>query len=542
MNRALHLALLGTVALLPQGISGQLYSAGAAHMAGTLALSQDEACWINILFLMANLCALPLGAWLTRTIGSRLLIQGAGALGLLCCAISAWQMSATWQLSAWAGHGMAAGLLTVTAQTLVLRNLGFRAIALVEGGLMLVATLLPMGVYPWILARLAEDGLWPMAFAVQLLPYGLLLIWPLLFDWPERDKRRQLPFNWLQATLTWLFTCSLGYLLLRGEHYNWLDSLKILETAQLLLVLGLALVIALRRRWGRAHFLRISPLQNRLAKLYMFDAVVAGFAILGTNLLIGTFALAVLQYSHVELGKLYLVGFGGMMVGLVFSLVVTSNPNRDPMKVVPLGVLLVLISSYWLSGGQAGSGLADMWPGLLVRGIAIGILNVTLTIHILRSFPRRHIPEGVALFYQFRTLGSLLAAALFGRLMYRETQSAANLLGQSKGLNAGTDYLNLPEQLGHLLLAGELKQQALAVAAVNNFRIFILAVLLIVPVMVIFMRWAKAEKTGSQKMEVREARPVTPPAVSAADGIDHPCERELAQDLIALEAPWGRER
>ena len=507
MNRKLNLLLLTTLALLPQGISGQLYGAGASHMAGTLGLSQDEASWINILYLLATLCGLPLGTWLIRARGSRILIQGAAALGLVCCLISAWQLSPTWQLAAWAGHGLVGGLLTVGAQTLVLRNLDFRTIALVEGVLMTVVTLVPMGIYPWLLATLAEDGLWPLAFAVQLLPYGLLLTWPLLFDWPERQKRRPLVFNWLQAGLIWAFAVSLGYLLMRGEHHNWLDSPQMLETAQLVLVVGLVMVLTLRRQWGRGRFLHLSPLQTRLAKVFMFDATLAGFAILGTTLLIGTFAVAVLQYSHVELGRLHLVGFAGMLLGLAFSLVVTTNPNKDPMKVIPLGVGLVLLSSYWLSGSQAGSGLADMWPALLVRGIAIGILNVTLTIHILRSFPRRQIPDGVALFYKFRTLGMLLAGALFGRLMYRGSQDAANLLQQSDGLASGAQQLGqwLPEQLAHVLLAGELKHQALAVGAVNNFRWFILCVLILVPIMKLLLRWAEGEKTSGQGAQVGEA-------------------------------------
>ncbi|EKE67907.1 MFS transporter [Gallaecimonas xiamenensis] len=490
MNKPLSLVLLASLALLPQGLTGQLYSAGAHHMAGALGLSQDEARWFNIAYLLATLCGLPLASWLLHARGSRLTLQLGALIGLASTLISTLAEDPAWHFLAWGGHGLAAGLLTVAAQTLVLRHFGFSAIALVEGLLMTVVTLLPMGLYPWLLATLASQGLWQLVFAVQLLPYGALLCWPLFFGWPESSRTRPLPFNGPQALLTWAFTLGLGLLLLRGEHHNWLDSPFMQELLLWTLVGGQLLLFVIFRQRRQGRFQRFGVLANRHAKVYMFDAALAGFAILGTTLLIGIFSATVLQYSEEELGRLHLVGLGGMGLGLLFSLAVTRNPRMDPIKVVPLGVALVLLSSYWLSGSEAGSGLADLWPALLIRGVAIGILNVTLTIHILRGFARRHIPDGVAFFYQFRTLGSLLAGALFGHLMQRESLQAGQVLGQSAQLH---DAL-AQGSYGAPALLGQLQHQALAVGAMNNFRWFILAVLVLVPLMKVLLHWAKGER------------------------------------------------
>jgi MFS transporter, DHA2 family, multidrug resistance protein len=46
-----------------------------------------------------------------------------------------------------------------------------------------------------------------------------------------------------------------------------------------------------------------------------------------------------------------------------------------------------------------------------------------------------------------------------------------------------------PEQIA-LLLSGQLKTQAMSVAGVNNFQWIIFSIILLVPIMVIAMKWA----------------------------------------------------
>jgi DHA2 family multidrug resistance protein len=184
-----------------------------------------------------------------------------------------------------------------------------------------------------------------------------------------------------------------------------------------------------------------------------------------------------------------------MLIGLLVSIYLTVSPDRDPMKVIPAGVALVLLSSYLFSESSPSSGVNDLWPALLIRGIAVGILNVSLTVHIFRSFTWKNIPQGVAVFYIFRTLGSLIATALFSRLAYVETENADMLLRQSEALETSTGALSqwLTDSQSLFVLSAEVRHQALAIGVINGFRWFIFAVLIIIPVMILLLVWAKRE-------------------------------------------------
>lgn len=496
MLRIPQLLVLTLLLLLPQGITGEVYSTGAAEIAGALGLSGDEASWLKTLNMMGQLMTLPLAAWLARRLGYRSMTRLGALIGLVAALLACLCRQPAPQLLAWWGHGVSASLLLLVAHGLVLRGLGYRAIALVEGAMLLGVVLIPMGLYPLLLAHLAEESLWHWAFAAQVPVFLALLYWTRFGPWFARGERSPLRFNLLQALLLSGFIGGLTYLLLRGERFDWFQAPHLVTLGWLLLGLGGLTVLALRRRWGGGAYLRPDLLAAPLCKAGMLDAVMAGFVILGTNQLVTVYVTQAMGYSHVELGRMELVGFVGMLAGLLIALYATTNPARDPEKVIPIGIVLMLTACCLLTGRSAGSGFDDFWPALLLKGVAVGILNITLTVHVLRSLPWAYLDEGVAWFYLFRNLGSLLAVAQFSHLMHQETSQAVNRLGEhyNSASQAFLDYQQAAAALGQeaapALLAKPLHTQAMAVAGVNNVQWFLFTLAFLIPVVIGTMRWA----------------------------------------------------
>jgi hypothetical protein len=115
----------------------------------------------------------------------------------------------------------------------------------------------------------------------------------------------------------------------------------------------------------------------------------------------------------------------------------------------------MLLACALLAGSNAHSGVPDLWPALLLKGLAVGILNIALTVHILRSFPKHCFPkhcfpkhqvtEGITWFYLFRNFGSLLAITEFSRLMYIETVGSVSRLAEN--YNASSETFVLHQQM-----------------------------------------------------------------------------------------------
>ncbi len=499
MNRRYELILLLSLLMIPFGITSAIYNASSAEMAGALGLSADDGSWFNILYIMAQLLMLPFASWLTYRFGAiRLLIAGV-IIGLLSAIISAFTTAAVLHYLAWIGHGIAASAMIVAAQVLVLRNLTIRDIAYAEGSMLLMTTLLPFGVYPWILAELAESSLWQFSFAVQIIFYIIFLCWIWLRPFPCKDQKQPVTLNLIQACLMTAAISGVVFVLMRGQFYNWFDSPVIIDAAMITAGLLLLCVFAIKKHWGNGEYIRSDVLLSAKNKVSMYNGALAGFAVLGTSMLIGSYLAGVLKYSHSELGWIQIPAFSTMLLGLLVSIWISNHPRLKSDMVVPIGVLMILISSAFLSSSNAYSGESDMWLALLLRGFGVGVLNVTVTISILSSFDKKHIPQGVSYFYLFRTLGGLAGVALLSRLMSKEVSSVVNVLGENFNAsnNAFIKYQNAMVQVLQngmqeatparvaALLSGQLKTQTAAIAGVNNFQWFVICICILAPILII---------------------------------------------------------
>lgn len=512
MARRYELILLVSLAMIPFGLTPAIYGASSAEMAGSLGISADDASWFNMLYVLAQLVMLPFASWLTyRFRASRVFIAGA-VIGLASTVISGFTLSIPGHYMAWVGHGIAASIMLVAAQILVLRNLTLRDIAYAEGCMLLMTTLLPFGVYPWILAELAESSLWQFSFAVQVIFYLVLISWLWLRPFPAgADEKQPISFNPLQAGLVTAVISGVVFILMRGQFYNWLDNPVVIETCSITAVLLLLTVMAFKKQWGKGEYIRTDVLASNKNKVSMYNGALAGFAVLGTSMLISSYLAGVLKYSHSELGWIQLPAFGTMLLGLVISIWISNHPRLKPDAVIPIGVLMILISSAFLSTSNAYSGESDMWLALLLRGFGVGVLNVTVTISILSSFDKKHIPQGVSFFYLFRTLGGLAGVALFSRLMSKEASGVMNVLGENINATNSTfvHYQSAmiqalqnsmqeatPAQVASLI-GRQLQTQISAIAGVNNFQWFVISICILAPILIIGKKWAGKNTGGA---------------------------------------------
>lgn len=503
MSRRHELILLVTLAMIPFGITSAVYNATAAEIAGSLGLSADDTSWLNIFYILAQLLVLPLASWLIYRIGATAVLIGGAIFGLASTLILGFTSGVPAHFLAWAGLGVAASAMLVAVQVLVLRNLSLKDIALAEGCMMLMTTLLPMGVYPWILADLAESGLWQLLFAAQTSLYVILLAWLWVRPFHGEDRVFPVRFNLLQACLMSAAITGAVLLLMRGQFYNWFDSQVIINLALSTAALSLLCVLAIKKQWGRGEFIRSDVLSPNKNKVSMYNAALAGFAVLGTSMLIGVYLGSVLKYSHSEQGWVQLPAFASMFLGLLVSIWVSNHPKIKADAVVPIGVLLIVLSSISLSSSNAASGASDLLPALIVRGFGVGLLNVTVSISILSSFKREHIPQGIGYFYLFRTLGGLGGMALFSRMMSQEASGVLSVLGENfnsdnpafiRQQHAMVEVLNYgmleatPARVASLL-ADQLQTQTAAVAGGNNFHWFIISLFVLAPVLIIGKKW-----------------------------------------------------
>ncbi|WP_330961289.1 MFS transporter [Photobacterium sp. 53610] len=499
MNRSFSLALLAVIAMLPVGLTSAMFRAMSTHMAVTNGLSPDEMSHLDIGFMMTQLVMLLLAPLILR----RCRINVALRRALMMAAVSHLVIAVTdhaplLQAGAWLALGACASLILVSLNLLILARCRYRTITVITALILLCSTLLPMGVYPWLLSWLAEETAW------QFLSYllaGMLLTAQLMAEWvtdirqPQRERKSNvLPYLLMTGCLVLI-----AYLLMRGSYYNWFDHPRFRWMTGVTAMLALGALVLMQAGQRSGHTLNRKLLTNLHNNVFMYNGFLAGFGVMASGALVANFLSHVMHYSHENAGLIQLPSFLAMLAGMLLS-VVAANQHRFPRDMItPIGVLMIIGSVVMFSHLPSYAGPDELLFPLCLRGLGVGLLNVSVTIAMLAHFKPDHRPEGISVFYIFRTLGGLAGSAIFARIMQITRYESMSELARTLD-NGGQAVEQYTQAMKHLALtqgylpsgtlsAGQLSQtlklEASTLALSNTFLAFVIAILLLAPVMII---------------------------------------------------------
>ena len=287
-----------------------------------------------------------------------------------------------------------------------------------------------LAIGPLIGGVLTDELDWRWIFLVNL-PIGGLLIWLTARSLPESREEQPRPLD-LAGMTTFGAACFLAtYGLIRGNEDGW-GSPAIVGSLSGAAVL-LAAFVAVERR-TEAPML---PLSLFRIPAFTGTAVVA-FA---QSVALYPLLLFVAIYFQVGLG-LTPTETGLRILPLTLVLVVVAPisgrlTNRLPLR-VPLtaGLLLIGVGLLLMRAVDADSEWTTLLPGLLVGGLAIGVISPALAAAMVSVLPveRSGLASGVN--NTFRQLGIAIGIAGLGAIF---EHNASETLGLRAGIVAGLD-------------------------------------------------------------------------------------------------------
>jgi EmrB/QacA subfamily drug resistance transporter len=286
-----------------------------------------------------------------------------------------------------------------------------------------------LAVGPLVGGVLTDELDWRWIFLVNL-PLGALLIWLTLRRMPESREERARPLD-LAGMVTFGGACFLAtYGLIRGNEDGW-GSLPIVGSLVAAAAL-LAAFIALELR-SKAPML---PLSLFRIPAFTGTAVVA-------------FAQSVALYPLLLFLAIYLQNGLGLsptetglrILPLTLVLVVVAPisgrlTNRWPLR-VPLTAGLVLIGAGLLlmRAVDADSEWTVLLPGLLVGGLAIGVISPALAAAMVSVLPVERSGLASGINNTFRQLGIAMGIAGLGAIFEHQATESLGLTGLVAGLD-----------------------------------------------------------------------------------------------------------
>lgn len=312
-------------------------------------------------------------------------------------------------------EGLGSALIVPAINTLVRANFAGPKRASAYGTLFGVAAA-GAAFGPLIGGWLTTELSWRVAFAAEAaIVVAVLLSSYLLVDAPEVTPRPKLDLSGVALSAAGLAMVVYG--VLRTSSSGWSDPVVLVMIVAGLIVLVAFWVVSSRReRAGRPTLMHPSIFRHRAINAGLPILSTQTFAQAGLLFLVPLFTQSVLGFTAFETGLTLLP----LSVGVLATSTLTPPLGRRiaPRTIIQAGLVLLFVGGFLLANGlEPDSTKADLLPGLLVGGLAIGLIAGQLPNLILSGVTQSEASEASGLQGTAQNLGMALGTAVIGTVI-----------------------------------------------------------------------------------------------------------------------------
>ncbi|HEX5320639.1 MAG TPA: DHA2 family efflux MFS transporter permease subunit [Stellaceae bacterium] len=418
----------------------QIVASSLPEIQSAFAIPLDRLGWVQTAYLSAEIVAIPLTGWITRTLSTRLAfvvaVCGFTAASAACAASAGFW----WLIPARAVQGFFGGFLiplVFSAVFLMFEDGPVRIRATMIGGIM--AMLAPT-LGPTAGGFITDRYSWHWLFLINVPPGIIVAVvawWAVDIDRPQRGSRIDLA----AAPLLAVFLAALQVVLSEAPRRGWSSPIMI---ALLALCLGSG-AAALRRCLG--HPVPLVPLSAFRRREF---AVGCGFSfVLGAGLYGATYILplylgVVRHHDPFEIGLIMMVtGAAQLVAAPVATLLERRSDSR----------LLAGCGYALLAAGLIGNGFMqpadDFWAlawQQAARGVAFMFCLLPTTSLALGGFAPDEVATASGLFNLMRNLGGAIGLAVVDTLIEQRVPAHVAALGArlQAGARDAAQFVGLP--------------------------------------------------------------------------------------------------
>jgi DHA2 family multidrug resistance protein len=470
------------------------------HIAGSLSATPEEATWVLTSYLVANAIVLPMTGWLGNYFGRKRVLISCIVMFTIASALCGMAWSLPTLVIARILQGVGGGAMVPIAQAIMLESFPPQkrgaAMAVFAQGVV-VAPILGPTIGGWI----TDSYSWRWIFYINL-PVGIFAA--LMAKWAvedppyiQRNKKADIDFIGFGLLAVWLATMQI--VLDKGQEADWFGS----DWVRWFTVVSVAAFVGFIA-WEFS-------IEHPLVDLRVFKN--RNFTV---GLILMTSLAAILYGTTAELPLMMqtLMGYPALQAGYAMSprgvaaFFATWCVGRLVGKIrlrwmLGFGFTVLAVSSFMLSDiNLQVSNMSIIWPSIL-NGIAISFIFVPLTTATMSQLGQQQIGNASGLYNLMRNLGGSIGIAFVTTMLARGAQThQALMVGHltatdpafaqrfyaAKNLLARqTDPVTATQQ-AYAAVYSLLDQQAHLWAFMDNFYLFGLLALFIIPLIFFFKR------------------------------------------------------
>jgi len=410
----------------------QIVVASLSSIQAGLSASADEIDWIQTAYLSAEICMIPLSAYLAQALSTRWVFFGSAALftltSLLCGV--AWDLPSMVVFRAIQGFVGGAMIPLAFATGFTFFDGAEAATATAVLGVMstLAPTLGP-AIGGWITDVLG----WRWLFFVNILPGAVVaLALAGLGRFEKAEPKLLLKVDWLHAASLAGFLGGLQYVLEEGPRHQWFQDRSV---AALAWIAGVSGVVFFERCFFSARpLVNIAPFRQRgfLAASVLSFAI--GFGIFTSVYLTPVFLSQVRGFSSIDIGETVFIA--GVFMTLSAGPAAWLAARVDLRLMMTAGLLMFVVSSWMMSSLGPDWGFWELFMPQVVRGVAVLFCMVAVVGMALRDMPDDELKDASGFNNLTRNLGGAVGIAAVNTWLIDFTQGHAASLVQGLGHGA----------------------------------------------------------------------------------------------------------
>jgi MFS transporter, DHA2 family, multidrug resistance protein len=470
------------------------------HIAGSMSATTEEATWVLTSYLVANAIVLPATGWLATFFGRKRFLVTCIIIFTIASALCGAATTLPMLIVARIFQGLGGGALQPISQAILLESFPphKRGAAMAVFGLgVVVAPIIGPTLGGWI----TDNYAWRWVFYINL-PVGamaLFLINLFIEDPPYIRAARPPRIDFLGFGLLALWIGCLQISLDKGQQEDWLAS-PMIKT--LLITGAVGFVLFVFREMMTDHpLINLRVLKNRNFVTGTTLMMAMGAVLYGSIALLPLFLQTLLGYTSMKSGLTTSPrGFGSIVGMIIMGRILGFVDGR---WLIAIGFSLLAYSTWQFGNLDLVIAPSNViWPNIF-NGFATSLVFVPMTTLAMGTLKNEQMGNATGIFNLMRNLGGSVGIATVAAFLSRGAQAHQAVLS---GHVSTTDPVFMQRQaeltnlltpaLGHGpagqaangMIYGQLLQQSMLGAYIDNFRLLAILCVLCLPFLLLFKK------------------------------------------------------
>ena len=475
------------------------------HMAGSFSVSREESMWILTFYLIASGIVIPMVGWFSKVLGRKNFFMLSIILFTVASGLCGISKNLEQMIFSRILQGIGGGGLLPVSQAILLENFKpqERGKAMAMFGLVIV--LAPI-VGPVLGGWITENWSWPFIYFINL-PIGCIALWlskVFIYDPPYAQKQTGVKTDSFGFFTLCVWLLTLQIVLDKGNNADWFNAPWICWLTTLSCISGVAFLVSQLK--NQESLVDLSVFKDKNFLIGTAVQIVMQAVLLASLAILPQFLQSLMGYDAYKSGLSMMPrGLGALLAMVLCATMANLIDNRI---LVMIGLLCIGSGSWMLGDLNLQISTMNIAIPNFLFGVGLGLAMIPIITLSMATIKVDQMTNASGLQNLLKNIGGAFGTSIVATLLSRGAQKHQYMLishlhdtyqpfvervqTMAGAFSSSVDPATA-NYMGRGMVYQLLQQQANLAAFIDAFRIFAVASIIIIPLILLVQKLKKEE-------------------------------------------------